>query len=104
MIAGVAAANEIFVMPTVGLREEDKDYAILFVIPRNAEGITVVEAGARAAWLTQWLTCGAGIPGCMHGGGSPDAKLVIRAAARWDDYIDYACKLAGVKKKDFPVK
>ena len=40
----------------------------------------------------------------MHGGGSPDAKLVIRAAARWDDYIDYACKLAGVKKKDFPVK
>jgi len=44
MIAGVAAANEIFVMPTTGLGEEDKDYAIAFVIPRDAKGITVVEA------------------------------------------------------------
>jgi len=63
------------------------------------------EARARVAWLTQWLTCGAGIPGCMHGGGSPEtAKLVIRATTKWEDYINYACKLAGVRKEDFPVK
>ncbi|RLF65492.1 MAG: 4-hydroxyphenylacetate 3-hydroxylase [Thermoplasmata archaeon] len=44
MIAGVVAANEIFVLPGTGYREEDADYAVSFVIPRDAENITVVEA------------------------------------------------------------
>ena len=43
MIAGVAAANEIFIMPGSRYREEDKDYAISFVIPRDIEGLTIVE-------------------------------------------------------------
>jgi len=29
------------------------------------------ETRARAARLSEWLTIGAGVPGCMHGGGSP---------------------------------
>ncbi len=37
MICGVAAANEIFVMPGTGYKEEDKDYAVSFVIPRDIE-------------------------------------------------------------------
>jgi len=38
------------------------------------------ETRFRAARLAEWLTAGAGIPGCMHGGGSPDgARLVVRA-------------------------
>lgn len=44
MIAGVAAANEIFVLPGAGYREADKDYAVAFVIPRDSEGLTIVEA------------------------------------------------------------
>lgn len=44
MIAGVAAANEVFVLPGTGYKEEDSDYAVSFAIPRDIEGLTVVEA------------------------------------------------------------
>jgi 4-hydroxybutyryl-CoA dehydratase/vinylacetyl-CoA-Delta-isomerase len=44
MICGVVASNEIFVMPGSGYKQEDKDYAISFVIPRDIEHLTVVEA------------------------------------------------------------
>lgn len=44
MICGIAAANEIFVLPGMGYKEEDKDYALSFVIPRDIEGLTIVEA------------------------------------------------------------
>jgi len=44
MICGIAAANEIFVMPGTGYKEEDKEYAISFAIPRDVEGLTIVEA------------------------------------------------------------
>lgn len=43
MICGVAAANEIFVMPGTGYKEEDKDFAISFVIPRDIDNLTIVE-------------------------------------------------------------
>jgi 4-hydroxybutyryl-CoA dehydratase/vinylacetyl-CoA-Delta-isomerase len=44
MICGTAAANEIFVMPTIKLRREEADYAVSFVIPKDTPGITIVEA------------------------------------------------------------
>jgi 4-hydroxybutyryl-CoA dehydratase/vinylacetyl-CoA-Delta-isomerase len=44
MICGTAAANELFVMPTTRLRRDDADYAVSFVIPKDAPGITIVEA------------------------------------------------------------
>ena len=43
MICGVAAANEIFIMPGTSYKEEDKDYALSFVIPRDAENLTIIE-------------------------------------------------------------
>jgi len=43
MICGIAAANEIFILPGMGYKEEDKDYAVSFVIPRDIEGLTIVE-------------------------------------------------------------
>ena len=43
MICGIAAANEIFVMPTTRLKKEDADYAVCFVIPKDTKGITIVE-------------------------------------------------------------
>ncbi|MFW6150719.1 MAG: 4-hydroxyphenylacetate 3-hydroxylase N-terminal domain-containing protein [Chloroflexota bacterium] len=44
MICGTAAANEVFVLPGTGYREPDKDYALSFVIPKDIEGLTIVEA------------------------------------------------------------
>jgi 4-hydroxybutyryl-CoA dehydratase/vinylacetyl-CoA-Delta-isomerase len=44
MIAGAAAANEVFVLPGTGYKEDESDYAISFAIPRDIQGLTVVEA------------------------------------------------------------
>ncbi|OGC92899.1 MAG: 4-hydroxyphenylacetate 3-hydroxylase [candidate division Zixibacteria bacterium RBG_16_53_22] len=55
------------------------------------------EARARAARLVEWATIGAGVPGCMHGGGSPDgAKLVIRANENLEEKVEFARKLAAI--------
>ena len=60
---------------------------------------TNAEDRIKLARLVEWLTVGAGIPGCMHGGGSPDtAKMVIRSATPWEQYVDLACKLADVSE------
>jgi 4-hydroxybutyryl-CoA dehydratase/vinylacetyl-CoA-Delta-isomerase len=51
----------------------------------------------KAARLSEWLTVGAGIPGCMHGGGSPDgAKLVVRFATPMEEYAEYARNIIGI--------
>jgi 4-hydroxybutyryl-CoA dehydratase/vinylacetyl-CoA-Delta-isomerase len=55
------------------------------------------EARVRAARLVEWLTIGAGVPGCMHGGGSPDgAKLMIRASENLEEKVGFARRLAGI--------
>ncbi|MBZ4653903.1 MAG: abfD [Peptococcaceae bacterium] len=55
------------------------------------------ETRARAARLVEWLTVGGGIPGCMHGGGSPDgAKLVVRAMTPWEEFAKEAKRIAGI--------
>jgi 4-hydroxybutyryl-CoA dehydratase / vinylacetyl-CoA-Delta-isomerase len=57
------------------------------------------EARARAARLVEWSTIGSGVPGCMHGGGSPDgAKMVIRASAELEKKVEIARKLAGISQ------
>jgi 4-hydroxybutyryl-CoA dehydratase/vinylacetyl-CoA-Delta-isomerase len=58
------------------------------------------ETRVRGARLVEWLTVGAGIPGCHHGGGSPDgAKLVIWANAGIDEKVAMARRLAGIEMK-----
>jgi 4-hydroxybutyryl-CoA dehydratase / vinylacetyl-CoA-Delta-isomerase len=48
----------------------------------------------------EWCTIGGGVPGCMHGGGSPDgAKLVIRANAKLEDKVAIARRLAGITEE-----
>jgi 4-hydroxybutyryl-CoA dehydratase/vinylacetyl-CoA-Delta-isomerase len=55
------------------------------------------ETRARIARLVEWLTVGAGVPGCMHGGGSPDgAKLFIKSFSDLKGHIEMAKTLAGV--------
>jgi 4-hydroxybutyryl-CoA dehydratase/vinylacetyl-CoA-Delta-isomerase len=57
------------------------------------------ETRARAARLVEWLTLGAGVPGCMHGGGSPDgAKLVVRLRTPIEEFVDCARSIAGIRE------
>jgi len=39
---GALNSHEIIIMPTLAMREEDKDYAISFALPSDAEGITYI--------------------------------------------------------------
>lgn len=58
----------------------DPAYGHLVQRTVKAGGSFRVETRVRAARLSEWLTMGAGVPGCIHGGGSPDgAKRVVRA-------------------------
>jgi 4-hydroxybutyryl-CoA dehydratase/vinylacetyl-CoA-Delta-isomerase len=58
------------------------------------------ESRFKAARLSEWLTVGGGIPGCMHGGGSPDgAKMVVKATTPLEEYVDYAKKLMNIKEE-----
>lgn len=60
-------------------------------------GSVPAETRVRIARLAEWLTLGAGVPGCMHGGGSPDgAKMVVEAYTPLEEYIDYAKRIAGI--------
>ncbi len=63
-------------------------------------GVPSGETRFKAARLAEWLTVGAGIPGCMHGGGSPDgAKLVVRFTTPWEEYVDYAKRIMGIDEE-----
>ena len=39
---GALNSHEIIVMPTISMREEDKDYAISFALPSDTDGITYI--------------------------------------------------------------
>jgi 4-hydroxybutyryl-CoA dehydratase/vinylacetyl-CoA-Delta-isomerase len=57
------------------------------------------ETRARIARLIEWLTIGAGVPGCMHGGGSPDgAKLVLGSLGDIEGNIRLAKRVANIKQ------
>jgi 4-hydroxybutyryl-CoA dehydratase/vinylacetyl-CoA-Delta-isomerase len=64
------------------------------------EGLTAGcdgESRGKISRLITWLCNGSGIPGCMHGGGSPDgAKLVVRALTKWEDYVKCAQKIMNI--------
>lgn len=58
------------------------------------------ETRAKIARLIEWLTIGAGVPGCMHGGGSPDgARLMINSNTDIKKYIDLAKRLIDIKEE-----
>lgn len=55
------------------------------------------ETRARAARLIEWLTIGGGVPGCMHGGGSPDGgRMVVKGLTNWEKCADDAKAIAGI--------
>ncbi|MFZ5651906.1 MAG: 4-hydroxyphenylacetate 3-hydroxylase N-terminal domain-containing protein [Bacillota bacterium] len=63
-------------------------------------GPVSAESRFRAARLSEWLTIGGGVPGCMHGGGSPDgARLVVRSLTQVDKFAGLARSLAGIAEE-----
>jgi 4-hydroxybutyryl-CoA dehydratase/vinylacetyl-CoA-Delta-isomerase len=58
------------------------------------------ESRARIARLVEWLTIGGGVPGCMHGGGSPDgARMFVYTLYPLEEYAGMAKRLAGVDEE-----
>ncbi len=57
------------------------------------------ETRVKISRLIEWLTIGAGVPGCMHGGGSPDgARRIVKSTSDIDKYIKYAKRLADIEE------
>jgi 4-hydroxybutyryl-CoA dehydratase/vinylacetyl-CoA-Delta-isomerase len=70
------------------------------LIKKYLKAVSSAESRARAARLIEWATIGAGVPGCMHGGGSPDgAKMFIRASTDLEEKVELARKLAGITEE-----
>jgi 4-hydroxybutyryl-CoA dehydratase/vinylacetyl-CoA-Delta-isomerase len=71
------------------------------LVQKYLKAASPAEERVRAARLIEWLTVGAGIPGCMHGGGSPEgAKLLIRSNINFEDNVRLARRLAGLDDSD----
>jgi 4-hydroxybutyryl-CoA dehydratase/vinylacetyl-CoA-Delta-isomerase len=63
-------------------------------------GAGSAETRARIARLIEWLTLGAGVPGCMHGGGSPDgARMIVYATSPLEKYVDFARKVGNIQEE-----
>ncbi len=62
-ITQVAYAEEIIVLPTRALKEDDRDYAVAFAVPADCEGVTLV---TRPVWLREKDAPGAP-PFCRYG-------------------------------------
>jgi len=70
------------------------------LIEKYMKAVSLAEPRARAARLVEWCTMGGGVPGCMHGGGSPDgAKLFIRITGQLEKKVEIARKLAGITEE-----
>lgn len=70
------------------------------LVQKYLKACSSAESRVKAARLVEWATIGAGVPGCMHGGGSPDgAKLVIRANADLEKKVRIAKRLAGIDEE-----
>jgi len=77
----------------------DPDYGE--VVKKYLKAAAPAVARVKVARLIEWLTLGAGVPGCMHGGGSPDgARLIIQRTAEFDRCIGMAIELAGLDEGD----
>ena len=78
----------------------DEKYGHL--VQKYLKAASSAESRAKIARIIEWLTLGGGVPGCMHGGGSPEgAKLMIRMNAGLDQSIEYARRLADISE-DIP--
>jgi len=67
------------------------------LIQKYLKAKSPAETRARIARLIEWLTAGAGVPGCMHGGGSPDgARMVVYAESKLEEFMDLAKRVGSI--------
>jgi 4-hydroxybutyryl-CoA dehydratase/vinylacetyl-CoA-Delta-isomerase len=67
------------------------------LIQKYLKASSPAETRMRIARLIEWLTVGGGVPGCMHGGGSPDgARMVVFAEADFAGMVDAAKRIGGI--------
>jgi 4-hydroxybutyryl-CoA dehydratase/vinylacetyl-CoA-Delta-isomerase len=75
------------------------------LLQKYLKACSSAEDRVKAARLVEWLTVGAGIPGCMHGGGSPEgAKLLIRANLDLEEKVKMAQRLIGIEEGEIEKK
>lgn len=67
------------------------------LIQKYLKANSPAETRMRIARLIEWLTIGAGVPGCMHGGGSPDgAKMIVFSQVNFDSMIEMAKRIGDI--------
>ena len=79
---GAVNSHEIIIMPTLSMREEDKDYAISFALPSDAEGITYIMG--RQSCDTRKLEGGAMDQGNLLFGGHEALVVFDDVFVPWD--------------------
>lgn len=72
---GIVNSHEVLVMPTIAMREDDKDYAISFAVPTDSEGIFMIYG--RQSCDTRKLEEGADIDLGNHKFGGHEALVIF---------------------------
>lgn len=84
---GAVNSHEIIVMPTVAMREEDKDYAVSFAVPSDTPGITYIIG--RQSCDTRKLEAGRVDVGNSFFGGHEALVIFDRTFVPWERVFMY---------------
>ena len=84
---GAVNSHEIIVMPTVAMREEDKDYAVSFAVPSDTQGITYIIG--RQSCDTRKLEAGRIDVGNPFFGGHEALVVFDRVFVPWERVFMY---------------
>ena len=84
---GAVNSHEIIVMPTITMREEDRDYAVSFALPSDAEGVTYVMG--RQSCDTRKLEGDTFDIGNLHFGGHEALVIFEDVFVPWDRVFMY---------------
>jgi len=84
---GAVNSHEIVVMPTLSMREEDKDYAVSFALPSDAEGIIYIMG--RQSCDTRKLEDGNMDQGNLLFGGHEALVVFDKVFVPWDRVFMY---------------
>ncbi|PKN61261.1 MAG: 4-hydroxybutyryl-CoA dehydratase [Deltaproteobacteria bacterium HGW-Deltaproteobacteria-15] len=79
---GAVNSHEIIVMPTIALREEDRDYAVSFAVPSDTQGITYIIG--RQSCDTRKLEAGSVDVGNRLFGGHEALVIFDRVFVPWE--------------------
>ncbi len=84
---GAVNSHEIIVMPTIAMREEDKDYAVSFALPSDTQGITYIIG--RQSCDTRKLEAGRIDVGNSFFGGHEALVVFDRVFVPWERVFMY---------------